>query len=101
MFDIEFKSSASNLLVSFKMISLYIQNNEQDLIFTDNYSGVFPQRLERNGKGKGMWIVKKVMNLNKGDVILEIEAGNEKIQGIYGRYKFTLSMPIMENLTAN
>jgi len=29
-----------------------------------------------------MWIVKKVMNLNKGDVILEIEAGNEKIQGI-------------------
>ena len=99
--DIEFKSSASNLLVSFKMISLYIQNNEQDLIFTDNYSGVFPQRLERNGKGKGMWIVKKVMNLNKGDVILEIEAGNEKIQGIYGRYKFTLSMPIMENLTAN
>jgi len=99
--DIEFKSSASNLLVSFKMISLYIQNNEQNLIFTDNYSGVFPKRLERNGKGKGMWIVKKVMNLNKGDVILEIEAGNEKIQGIYGRYKFTLSMPIMENLTAN
>ena len=43
----------------------------------------------------------KSYELDKGDVILEIEAGNEKIQGIYGRYKFTLSMPIMENLTAN
>lgn len=77
------------------MKSIYIEHYEKEKIFTDGYSGNIAKELGLNGKGIGMHIAHRFIELNKGK--LEIEAGEkiEKIKGIkYANNRFIISLPL-------
>jgi sensor histidine kinase regulating citrate/malate metabolism len=67
-FKISFKSVESFINIEFNMISLKVEPDELDKIFSEEISGHWSEELELAGDGIGMFMIKKLIELNKGTV---------------------------------
>lgn len=67
-FKISFKSEESFINIEFNMISLKVEPDELDEIFSEEISGYWSEELELAGDGVGMYMIKKLIELNKGTV---------------------------------
>lgn len=64
--SIEFDSDDNNIHAKFFMSSIYIKEEERDLIFKEGYSGEIARKMKKSGDGIGMWRIKQMMELNGG-----------------------------------
>jgi hypothetical protein len=80
--EIDFDDKNQEVDVTFKMKSLYIDNEEIEKIFIEGYSGKVAKECKLNGDGIGMWQINRMMKLNNGAVKFnngqEIEVVNDK-----------------------
>ena len=67
-FKISFKSEERFINIEFNMISLKVEHDELDEIFSEEISGHWSEELELAGDGVGMYMIKKLIELNKGTV---------------------------------
>lgn len=67
-FKISFKSDERFINIEFNMISLKVEPDELDEIFSEEISGHWSEELELAGDGVGMYMIKKLIELNKGTV---------------------------------
>jgi len=74
---ISFKEDLENVVIKMEMTSLKIEPTEIDNIFTENYSGTWAKKLDLDGDGIGMYVVRKLAKLNKGNVYFEINYDNK------------------------
>lgn len=86
------------IIINFEMISLKIKPEEKEKIFEDDYSGEYARSTTLAGSGLGMSIVKKLTELNKGEITVEIdtdEKSREKVMGIpYEKNIFKMKLPL-------
>lgn len=68
--SIQFSENEDMVSVSFKMKSLYIENDEVLKIFDEGYSGKIAKEFNLHGDGIGMWRIAQMMKLNNGNVTL-------------------------------
>lgn len=82
---IDFEESKPNdVLVHIKMRSTYVEPSERITIFNEGISGSVAKKMKKNGDGIGMWRIKQMMTLNKGDLIAHFGDKTEQI----GDYEF-------------
>lgn len=92
---ISFPKEGSFQRVLFEMISIHIDIDEVDKIFTEGYSGNQAVLSGQNGEGIGLYRAKRLIEMNKGS--LEVEAGEDvqKYKGIdYSNNRFIVSLPL-------
>lgn len=65
---ITFKTEDDFITIEFNMISLRVEPDELDEIFSEEISGNWSKELELAGDGVGMYMIKKLIELNKGTV---------------------------------
>ena len=75
---IDIENESDKIIVSFKMCSLFIKEDETDKIFEDGYSGINTKNKNKNGKGLGMGLIKKSLFLNKA--YLDVIRGTKNIK---------------------
>ena len=69
--NISFEDSSEYIKLIFDMISLRVEESELGSIFTENISGKWSKETDLAGSGIGMFIVKRLILLNKGAVIFK------------------------------
>jgi len=67
-FNISFDSDLKEVSIYIKMISLKVESHEVSKIFEESNSGKWANKLELSGDGIGMYLVRKLVHLNKGTV---------------------------------
>lgn len=73
---IAFKDESNGMLkVSFDMVSLKIETYEKDKVFEDGYSGEVPKKLDLDGNGVGMFVIKQLLDAN--DIKFELTLDND------------------------
>lgn len=91
---IDFQTDTDLIKVSFTMLSLYVKENERDLIFQEGYSGEYAKKSKKNGDGIGMWRIKQMIELNGGKINVEFGNSPEKFMGFEFAYnKFNIILP--------
>jgi len=70
-FNIYFKSRTKEVDINLEMTSLKITDTDMANIFKDNYSGELATKLGRSGSGLGMNIVKRLVELNHGEISIK------------------------------
>lgn len=95
---IEFFNLENNRLkIIFSMLSLKIIEEEKDEIFKEGISGENSCKHELKGSGIGLFLVKKFVELNEGEIILRINTNlskNMKYNGIeYEENHFEIILP--------
>ena len=75
--SILFAEREKHVDVSFKMMSLYISDDEIEKIFEEGYSGRVAYSCGLHGDGIGMWRINQMMKLNNGDV--KVRNGHDKV----------------------
>lgn len=73
--NVEFIDRGEGFVISFKMQSIYIEEDERESIFDDNYSGKKVIEANKQGKGLGMGLIRKALKLNNAEI--EVIAGND------------------------
>jgi K+-sensing histidine kinase KdpD len=71
-FNITFNVNQSSVTVIMNMTSLKITDKDKERIFEENFSGEFAEKFGKSGDGIGMFMVKKLVELNKGKVDLKV-----------------------------
>ena len=66
--EITFEENINEVDVIFKMKSLYLDKDEVEKIFLEGYSGKVAKECKLNGDGIGMWQIKRMMELNSGNI---------------------------------
>lgn len=56
------------MLIEIKMVSILVEPDEVDKIFTEKYSGKWSTRSGLSGYGIGMYYAKKLTELNEGTI---------------------------------
>jgi signal transduction histidine kinase len=81
--------------ITFSMCSLAISPDEHDKLVMEGFSGAVPRRLQLNGDGVGLSVVKKVMDLHSGTLwIMSTEESKFMSDGIeFQSNSFVLSFP--------
>jgi signal transduction histidine kinase len=69
-FHIKISKEGGNVAVDLNMVSLKVDSSERDSIWSQGYSGVHPRKLDREGKGIGLYRVKKLLNLIDAEISL-------------------------------
>ena len=84
------KHDLQNLDITFEMTSLYFSKEESKRLTQPKYRGELAEQYE--GKGAGMAIVQRMMELNEGLILCESFANTKFISGkcVYSTNKFTL-----------
>lgn len=90
--EISFDEEKNNVIVDFKMHSLYINPEELDAIFKDHYSGESVRQLNLQGLGLGMGLIKKAILLNGGNFI--VIPGKKFKKSNYAENIFRLLLPV-------
>lgn len=78
-FDICFVDLGDEAQILFDMTSLKIQDDERERIFNEGYSGEMALKKEKQGKGIGMFRVKRILELNNAKI--EVEFKNDYRSG--------------------
>lgn len=81
-FKINFENNSETIKIIFDMVSLKIEPEELSEIFKENVSGKYAGENGMSGDGIGMFITKKLIELNKGNVILKVNV-NPNLARIY------------------
>lgn len=77
--QIDFKTIDSSMLkIEFKMLSLKIFEDEKEEIFLEGKSGELSCKYELNGSGTGLFLIKKFVELNEGEIKLIINSNPSK-----------------------
>lgn len=96
--NISFTDKVDYIIINFEMVSLKIKPDEKERIFEDNYSGEYAQSIALSGSGLGMNVVKKLTELNKGEISIEIDTDEklrEKVMGIpYEKNIIRMKLPV-------
>lgn len=66
--NVNFSNTPTELTLSFDMMSTKINSNEIEKIFMDGYSGETPKMHDLQGKGVGLYMVKRLLALNKAEI---------------------------------
>ena len=69
--DISFYPSNNVVSIVLDMLSLKVEDSEVQKMFNETYSGNWPSKLNLSGDGVGMYVVKKLMDLNEGHIAFE------------------------------
>lgn len=87
--------SKTQLKITFNMLSLRINEDEEAKIFSQGYSGDLSKELGLNGSGTGMHVVKTFVELNNGGITLKINrAKTMKYNGVdYEDNTFEIIIP--------
>lgn len=65
---VKFSEDKTSVFLILNMISYQIRDDELLSIFNEGFSGHFPKLLKADGDGIGMFIVKKFIEMNKGNI---------------------------------
>jgi hypothetical protein len=77
------EDAVATVLISFRMKSIQVKENEVDAIFEDGYSGEVPRKTGQSGKGIGMNRVAKIIDLNAGKIVFFPDFSSvESIRGV-------------------
>ena len=93
--NISFKIEDGMFILKMSMTSLYIKSEEKDNIFNEGYSGIWAKKINRQGRGIGMFRARRLIELNNGT--LTVDAGNDisRVNGVeYATNIFVITMPI-------
>ncbi len=66
-----FKVIDNKVHMSITMYSLRIEDSERNKIFESGYSGLWASKIKLNGTGMGLYIVKRLLEQNKGSISIE------------------------------
>lgn len=78
-------------IVDFSMKSFNISPEESKIIFDDHVSGEIPLKKNLNGSGLGMGLIKKALEMNKGEV--KVIPGEKKLNSDYSMNVFRFKLP--------
>ena len=67
-FNASFSSSDASIIVQFDMTSLKVEQDELQNIFTEFNSGRWATKMKLEGDGIGMFVIKKLVELNNGKI---------------------------------
>ena len=70
--NISFSDIQEKVIIIIEMNSLKVESSELKELFSENYSGNWARKLDLDGDGIGMYIVKKLTEMNNGKVRFEI-----------------------------
>lgn len=68
--DVSVYKEQGEIKIKFSMISLKINENEEDLIFNEGYSGVSAIKFDKNGSGIGMPRTKQLLKYSSAEISL-------------------------------
>lgn len=74
-----FKVIDNKVHMSITMYSLRIEDSERNKIFESGYSGLWASKIKLNGTGMGLYIVKMLLEQNKGSISI-VSNHNESIE---------------------
>lgn len=97
--NINFTTNSEYVNVEISMQSIKVEQHECERIFEENYSGKWAGNSGKEGNGIGMYISKKLVEMNKG--ILEFIRGNEayRLDGIpYANNKIILKLQLAKKI---
>jgi len=77
-FSLSFNSTLNSVSVVLEMTSLKISTSDLDRIFEENYSGEYAKKYGKSGDGIGMFMVKKLVELNKGNIRIQANTNPSK-----------------------
>ena len=95
--DVSFEKTSDSITLVLDMVSLRIHEDEIDKIFYEGFSGKEPQKVNRQGEGRGLYLVERLLALS--DSVLKIDPDVNKQRREYrmgGNFEnnvFRLSMP--------
>lgn len=93
--SITFNVENNRFIINISMKSLLIEENEENDIFNEGYSGTWAKKMRQQGKGIGMFRARRLIELNDG--FLDVNAGNDIsiLNGIkYATNTFIISLPM-------
>lgn len=76
--NISFANESFSVIVMLEMTSMKIFKAEKEKIFEENFSGENARKSDKAGDGIGMYMVKRLVELNKGSVRIEVNVNNAK-----------------------
>jgi hypothetical protein len=79
---IDFKTEGKQSVMTIDMISLYVPINEREKIFLEGVSGTTAGKLGKSGDGIGLWRIKQMIELNKGQFAINFGDEIENYRGI-------------------
>jgi len=93
--DISIDENSAGASITFSMCSLAISDSELDDLASEGFSGALPRRLELNGDGVGLSLVKRVMDLHEGRLQINTDPGTKFVKDDveYQRNSFVLTFP--------
>ncbi len=91
---ISFSERLDVLVIEFAMKSLYVNEGEEELIFTEGYKGEQAQKAGKSGKGIGLNRAMKLINFCKGRLTLEAGEDIQNNSGLkYASNTFRIFLP--------
>ncbi len=72
----------NNVIMKVSMASLQITDEDYENMYEEGYSGYWAKIQALDGSGIGMYYIKRLMNLNKGDFSIERGNNNFLVDGI-------------------
>lgn len=92
--NISFTERLDVLVIEFAMKSLYVNEGEEELIFTEGYKGKQAQQAGKSGKGIGLNRALKLINFCKGRLTLEVGEDIQNNSGLkYASNTFRIFIP--------
>lgn len=93
--NIIFKKEQDSQIIEFNMHSLFIDKDEEELIFQEGYSGRSAQKSKLRGEGIGMYRARKLIELNGGALIVKAGTIDSTQNGQeYALNTFVITLPL-------
>jgi signal transduction histidine kinase len=67
---IRFMEESDYVNIEFDMVSLKIEDGESGSIWSEGYSGLAPRKLDKDGEGIGLFLVRKLVQLLDGEALV-------------------------------
>lgn len=80
--SIDFISQTDYVTMKVSMVSIEITDEDYKNIFVESYSGYWAKAQALDGSGIGMYYIKHLMKLNKGEFLIERGKNNFLVEGI-------------------
>ena len=93
--DIEIAEEDAAVSLAFKMTSLEVVQDEESSIFDEGYSGTYSQKTGKSGRGIGLFIARRLVELNSGSLLFVSLPDTKEIHlGVpYQGVIFTIILP--------
>ena len=95
--DIVFEVTSDSVSLVLDMVSLRIGPNEVQKIFDEGFSGDEPRKIDRQGEGRGLYLVERLLRLSDSALKIERDVSRDKrvtkVGVDFENNVFRLSMP--------